>query len=77
MTHVTHVTHSEWYRTYFYADAKDGWYRDAGGTVHYGLVAGLTVGRAELLVRYGALRTEALNELTPPMYASIGLGLAF
>jgi hypothetical protein len=74
---VTRVTHSDWYRTYFYADAKDGWYRDTGGTVHYGLIAGLSVGRVELLARYGMQRTEKLNEMTPPMYASIGLGLAF
>jgi hypothetical protein len=74
---ITHVTHSDWYRTYFYPEAKDGWYRDPGGTFHYGLSAGFTVGRAELLARYGMLRTEEFNELTPPMYASIGLGLAF
>lgn len=74
---VTHVTHSEWYRTYFYADAKDGWYRDTGGTVNYGLRMGVTVGKVELLARYGMQRTEELNELTPPMYASIGLGVAF
>jgi hypothetical protein len=74
---VTHITHSDWYRTYFYPDAQDGWYRDPGGTVHYGLSAGLTVGRAELLARCGQLRTEEFNDLTPPMYASIGLGFAF
>jgi hypothetical protein len=74
---VTHVTHSAWYRTYFYAEAKDGWYRDTGGTVHYGLTAGVTVGKVELLARYGVQRTEQLNDLMPPMYASVGLGLAF
>ena len=74
---VTHVTHSEWYRTYFYPDAEDGWYSDTGGTVHYGLAAGVTVGRFELLARYGLQRTEGWNELTPPMYASVGLGVAF
>jgi hypothetical protein len=74
---ITHVTHSDWYRTYSYPEAKDGWYRDPGGTFHYGLSAGFTVGRAELLARYGMLRTEEFNELTPPMHASIGLGLAF
>ena len=74
---ATHISHSDWYRTYFYPEAKDGWYRDPGGTVHYGLSAGLTVGRAELLLRYGQLRTEEFNELTPPLYASIGLGFAF
>lgn len=74
---ATHIEHSEWYRTYFYPEAQDGWYRDPGGTIHYGLSAGLTVGNAELLLRYGQLRTEEFNELTPPMYASIGLGFAY
>ncbi len=74
---LTHLTHSDWYRTHFYPDAKDGWYRDPGGTIHYGLAAGLAVGRAELLLRCGALRTEQFNELTPPMYASMGIGVAF
>ena len=74
---VTHITNSDWYRTYFFPDAQDGWYRDPGGTIHYGLSAGITVGRAELLARYGQLRTEKFNDLTPPMYASIGLGFTF
>jgi hypothetical protein len=74
---ITHIKHSDWYRTYFYADAQDGWYRDPGGTIHYGLSAGVTVGNAELLARFGQLCTEEFNELTPPMYASIGLGFAF
>ena len=74
---ITHVTHSDWYHTYFYTQARDGWYLDAGGTFHYGLVGGIAFGRTELLLRYGALRTEKFNDLTPPMYASIGLGLAF
>ena len=71
------MTHSDWYHTYFYTQARDGWYLDAGGTFHYGLVGGIAFGRTELLLRYGALRTEKFNDLTPPMYASIGLGLAF
>jgi hypothetical protein len=74
---ITHVTHSDWYRTYFYPEAKDGWYRSPGGTVHYGLSAGLSVGRAELLARYGQRRTEEFNKLTPPIFASLGLGFAF
>ena len=74
---ITHVTHSDWYRTYFYTQARDGWYLDAGGTFHYGLVGGIAFGRTELLLRYGALRTEKFNDLTPPMYASLGFGVAF
>ena len=71
---VTHLKHSDWYRTHFYADAKDGWYLDAGGTFHYGMACGLALGRAEVVGRFGWLRTEDFNELTPPMYASLGVG---
>ena len=74
---ITHVTHSEWYRTHFYSDARDGWYLNAGGTFHYGVVGGIAFGRTELLLRCGALRTEDFGDLTPPMYASLGLGFAF
>jgi len=74
---ITHVTHTEWYRTYFYPGAKDGWYLDAGGTFHYGVAAGLAIGGAELIARAGYLRTEDFNDLLPPMYVSVGVGLGF
>jgi hypothetical protein len=74
---VTHIKHSDWYRDNFYADAKDGWYLNAGGTFHYGLVSGITIGNAELVAQAGFLRTEKFNDLTPPMYASMGLGFDF
>lgn len=74
---ITHVTHSDWYRTYFYSDAKDGWYLDAGGTYHFGLVGGVAVGWAELVGRFGFRRTEDFNALIPPLYVSLGLGYAF
>jgi hypothetical protein len=74
---ATHIEHSDWYRTYFYEDARDGWYRNPGGTVHFGLSAGITVGQTELMVRCGQLRTEEFNELIPPLYLSLGLGVAF
>jgi hypothetical protein len=74
---ITHITHSEWYRQYFYPEAKDGWYLTGGGTFHYGLAAGVTLGPTELVARYGWRRTERFGELTPPMYASLGIGLGF
>jgi hypothetical protein len=74
---ITHVTHSEWYRTYFYPGARDGWYLTGGGTFHYGMAAGVGLGRVELVTRYGWRRTEDFENLTPPMYASVGLGVGF
>jgi hypothetical protein len=74
---ITHVTHTDWYRTHFYPDAKDGWYLDAGGTVRYGLAGGVALGRAEVAGRVGWHRTEKRNALASPVYASAGVGFGF
>jgi hypothetical protein len=74
---ITHVKHTDWYRTNFYPDAKDGWYLDAGGTYHYGVRAGFAVGSAELTARAGFLSSEHFNDVTPPFYGSVGLGFGF
>lgn len=74
---ITHVTQSDWYRQVFYPEAKDGWYLDAGGTYHYGIAGGITAGRTELVARVGFLRTEDFNDLTPPGYAGLGVGVGF
>jgi hypothetical protein len=74
---ITHITHSDWYRTHYYPDAKDGWYLDAGGTYHYGFMAGVALGRVELVGRFGWLTTEDYNDLNPPLYLSMGAGFAF
>jgi hypothetical protein len=74
---ITHVTHSDWYREHHYADAKDGWYLDAGGTYHFGAAAGLAIGRTELVGRFGFHRTEDFKDLSPPVYFSLGVGVGF
>jgi hypothetical protein len=74
---ITHITHTDWYRTYFYPEAKDGWYLNAGGTHHYGASAGVAIGALELSAKGGWRMTEDFNQLTPPLYASVGLGVRF
>ncbi|HEX9703902.1 MAG TPA: hypothetical protein VGA20_01485 [Gemmatimonadales bacterium] len=74
---ITHIAHTDWYRTHFYPEAKDGWYLNAGGTFHYAVTGGVAFGRTELAVRAGRLRTEDFNDLTPPMYAGVGVGFRF
>ncbi len=74
---VTHITHSDWYRNNYYADAKDGWYMTGGGTFHYGFAAGVPLGRIEVSARAGWVQTEDFNDLTPPMYGSLGVGFGF
>lgn len=73
---IAKVTHSDWYRT-VYPGAKDGWYLNAGGTFHYGLSGGVALGRTEVLGRVGMLKTERFNDMLPPMYASVGMGVGF
>jgi hypothetical protein len=74
---VTHITHSEWYRRHYYPEAKDGWYLNTAGTFHIGATGGVALGRLELGLRAGWLQTENFNDLTPPMYAGLGLGVRF
>ena len=74
---ITHITNSAWYRTYYYPGAKDGWYLDAGGTIHYGVAAGLALGRMEVAARFGWLRAENWEQMMPPMYATLGVGVGF
>lgn len=74
---ITHVTHSDWYRENFFPDAKDAWYLDTGGTYHYGAQGGLTLGRTEVVGRFGWQRTERFRTLTPPVYVGIGLGFRY
>lgn len=74
---ITHVTLSDYYRANFYPGAKSGWYLDAGGTIHDGIAAGLTLGKTELVGRVGRLRTERYHDMMPPLYASVGLGVGF
>lgn len=73
---ITHITHSEWYRTNFYPDARDGWYLDAGGTFHTGLAGGYTLGRIEAVGSFGWRWTEDFNDVTPPLYAALRVGFS-
>jgi hypothetical protein len=74
---LTHVKNTDWYRTYFYADARDGWYGGTEGTLRAGLRGGLRFGRIEVVARAGVNRTETLRELDVPFYATLGAGCRF
>lgn len=74
---VTHITHTDWYRDYYYADAKDGWYLDAGGFYHCGVAGGVTIRNVELTGRLGLQQTEKFNTMSPPLYASVGVAYGF
>lgn len=71
---TTHVTNSDLYRKFVYADARDGWYGGgASGNVRAGLQAGATFLRYDLVLRAGALRDVAGEAPLLPFYATLGL----
>lgn len=72
---ATRITNLDWYRTWFYPAAKDGWYVNTSGTLHFGLSAGKSFGHLELMSRAGIQRTEHFGEMNPPFYVAVGLGL--
>lgn len=74
---VTHFTHSQLYRDQYYAEVKDGWYADNGGTWRLGVTSGVAIGRTELMVRAGVPRTQGGESLPLPGYLSLGMGVRF
>jgi hypothetical protein len=76
-TWATYIKATDYYRTYFYADAKDGWYSNTAGALHGGLKGGLTVGAIELVLRAGVTKSERLADLDLPFYAMLGAGYRF
>ncbi len=74
---MTHVTHTKQYRDENYAEAKNGWYLDNGGTWRFGVASGVAIGRTELMLRAGIPRTQGGESLPLPAYVSLGLGVRF
>jgi hypothetical protein len=74
---LTYVKNSDWYRAYFYSDAKDGWYGGTAGTLHAGAKVGLTFARVEIVARGGVNKTETLQKLDLPFYATLGANYRF
>jgi hypothetical protein len=74
---LTYIKNSDWYRTYFYSGAQDGWYAGTGGVLRAGAKGGVTLGRVELVLRAGANKTETLRDLDLPFYATLGASYRF
>jgi len=57
--------------------AQDGWYAETGGNLHAGLKGGWRAGAVELVARAGVTRTETLQSLDLPFYATLGANYRF
>jgi hypothetical protein len=73
---ATRITFSDRYRTNVYAGARDGWYRNPGGTGYVGLHGGVSFSSFDVVVRAGHPRTTALESQTVPLYVTVGVNVA-
>jgi hypothetical protein len=71
---TTHVAHTDAYRMYGYADAKDGWYADPGANLRGGLQAGVTVARYDVTLRIGQVRDSTGAAPLLPFYGTLSVG---
>ena len=68
---ATHIANSETYRMLAYPDARDGWYRNAGGLLRVGVQSGVSFGGNDIILRAGALRDDAGDPPLLPFYATL------
>lgn len=74
---LTYIENSDYYRSVAFADARDGWYSGAAGKLHAGAKGGVTIGPVEVVLRAGVNKTQALNDLDLPFYATLGANYRF
>lgn len=74
---ATHLTHSEYYRSTYYAEARDGWYADTGSNIRLGAAGGLSFGRYDLVLRAGLARDREGHPQLLPAYATLDLNIRF
>jgi hypothetical protein len=72
---ATHIDHTDGYRMAVYADARDGWYRNTGGNLRYGLQGGVSFGRNDVILRAGKQQDSGGNATMIPFYATLTYGL--
>lgn len=77
--YLNHIEHTDFYRTTYYDDAKDGWYKGGGGMFQFGIEGGIRVKEridihAELKVPF----TEKFNGYGgSPFHVNLGVGYRF
>lgn len=70
---TTHVTHTDAYRMYGYADAKDGWYASPGANIRGGVQAGVSIDRYDVTLRVGEVRDSSGEAPLLPFYGTLAI----
>ena len=77
--YLNHIEHTEFYRKTYYEDAKDGWYKGAGGMFQFGFEGGGTIkGKYDIHLEMKLPFTEKFNSYGgSPAHVNLGLGYRF
>ncbi len=72
------IKHTDFYRTYFYQDAKDGWLANPSSELKAGIRAGIFIQeRLDLLLRVSYKTKGKYENLAPPLFAVLSVGYRF
>lgn len=76
---LNHIENTEFYKTTYYEDAKDGWYKGAGGSFQFGIEGGGTFKKKyDLHLEIKKPYTEKFNSYGgSPFHVNLGLGYRF
>jgi hypothetical protein len=68
----THIKHSDWYRQYFYENAKNGWYSMSSSSIRAGIYFAWNINEHVLIgLKAGYQRFGQYNVLVPPVYGTL------
>jgi hypothetical protein len=77
--YLNRIEHTDFYRRTYYEDAKDGWYKGAGGMFQFGIEGGGTIkGKHDIHLEIKMPFTERFNRYGgSPFHVNLGLGYRF
>ena len=73
----THIKHNDWYKEYYYSDAKDGWYRNSAHHFNLGINAGFSLSKFVIMLRTGIQKSKSIIDPLVPFYGIISLNYRF
>lgn len=77
--YLNHIEHTDFYRTTYYEDAQDGWYKGAGGMLQPGIEGGITLKqRVDIHLEIKVPLTEKFNGYGgSPFHVNLGVAYRF
>lgn len=73
----SHLSHTDYYRSTYYPEAVDGWYKSAGGMLQFGLKGGFSLAETDISLEIKKGFTEQLNTYASPFHINLLVGYSF